>query len=307
MNKRVLLLTGCAALAMAAFFGCGDDEDNSNGNKKDDPQESSQCADCVISDFTTLNPPAIGTIDDKKGTIVCSITSGSVSSGLSSVKPVVDVPDGYTVSPESMVPQDFSDGKSVTYTVTNGECTKSYQVSFEKKSESGGGEQSCDCERNRYGIKQGFVTYVDHADGDKKIYYLFDDYGRKEHQYTADDCGWAGVVYDQDAQTMVQYGHGSEGGERCVFQTTEYPYQEGTGLQFNSSQEIKQLLASASLVNAKAISGTVAERQCEGVEMASLKMLQYNCLLLFVSGNGKSLEAVSFSESLPANPFSPKK
>lgn len=317
MNRRILLLTASLLVAMTALFSCGDDDDNNdngNGNnnkenqkddKKDDKNQPSQCADCVISDFATINPPAIGKIDDEAGTIVCTVTQGSVASNLSNVKPVVEVPDGYTVEPNSMVPQDFSNGKSVTYTVTNGECTKSYEVSFEKSISNG--DEPCECDRYRYGIKQGFVTYVDHADGDKEIYYIFDNYGRKEHIYTADDCGWAGAIYDEEAQSIYQYGHGEENGDKCAFVSESYPWENGYNTYFNYSEQIKTLLSTGKMTGAEAVTETILGKACDGVEMQSLKILQYKCLMLYVSGDGKSMEAVKFSETLPDNPFSAKK
>jgi hypothetical protein len=53
----------------------------------------------------------------------------------SKITPVIEVTPGATVSPQSGVAQDFSNGKSVTYTVTSedGKYTKSYSVSVTSK------------------------------------------------------------------------------------------------------------------------------------------------------------------------------
>ena len=61
------------------------------------------------------------------------------------------------------------------------------------------------------------------------------------------------------------------------------------------------------MTGAEAVTETILGKACDGVEMQSLKILQYKCLMLYVSGDGKSMEAVKFSETLPDNPFSAKK
>ena len=45
---------------------------------------------------------------------------------VNNLSPVIRVSDKCTVSPASGVPQDFSNGKEVKYTVTAGDCKKDY-------------------------------------------------------------------------------------------------------------------------------------------------------------------------------------
>lgn len=299
MKKSLLYIVACATITLFGFIACGDDD-------KDEPKgqgSSADCETCEILGFATTNPMSVGQINPDEGTIVCSAPIGT---DLSSVSPIIVVPDGVCVNPDSGEKQDFSDNKSVTYTVTYGDCVKTYDVKFEEKGSTPtpSPTPTSGCNDYKYDIKQGFVTYVDHFDNDKIIYYIFDDYGEKEYIYMlCEDCGeYVYTIYDNKAKKATSYAHSDFNGKQCKAGTSNIDYDLQV-LHFNRSTEISRLLALGKLVGASAIKETIANKDCEGVEFGELKLLQYKCVLLYVEGEDESFEAKEFSETIPTNKF----
>ena len=96
-------------------------------------------------------------IDEEKGTILFKVNDEATDDDLKSLTPIVEISERATVAPKSGVPQDFSAGKTVTYTVIAEDgTTKKYVVSI-------AGSQNF--------LKYSFDTWVVQHEGLKNEYW----------------------------------------------------------------------------------------------------------------------------------------
>ena len=111
--KKLFKFSILLALAVT-FTACG---------KKEDPKKSNACE----------------MISFKDGSITWDVSGNSIvgiypkGSNVSSISPAIEVSKDATVSPASGVAQDFSNGKTVKYTVTaqDGKSSKTYTAQAE--------------------------------------------------------------------------------------------------------------------------------------------------------------------------------